>query len=422
MVNEKPITGRNNSFLKVIEILNNEYNEPITIVETGCIRNVTEESKIGDGWSTLNWDHYSKKTDSEVYVVDINEGHINQSKKIVPETELLKYYMDDSVNFLQNFNKKIDLLFIDSFDFCGDAENIRNCHLHSLNEIKAAWDKLNDKCFILIDDVFNDVNWAGKGELSIPYLLENGFEIVYYIDSQVLLKRTNVKYLNFFSGVYYINLDSRTDRKEQIEKNMKGVGIVGATHFSAIQPEMKDCTHVPYWSEMVSFEDKKKKANEVGCSMSHIEIIKDAKKRNLDNVLILEDDCVFLPGFKEEVTKCVNDIKKNNITWDIIWFGGEPNDYCNRVSDNLFTIPNGGVYCLHCYAVNKHFYDDIINMNFSYCSIVDIYLINYGSHKRTYLLSEKLLATQESDYSDLRGQKVDATDQYSNAWKKYVKD
>jgi hypothetical protein len=54
--------------------------------------------------------------------------------------------------------------------------------------VKAAWDKLNDSCFILIDDVFND-QWAGKGELSIPYLLENGFTVSYYTDSQVLLQR-----------------------------------------------------------------------------------------------------------------------------------------------------------------------------------------------------------------------------------------
>ena len=144
----KPVTGRNGSFVKVLEILEQTYNHPITIVETGCIRNVTEESKFGDGWSTLNWDYYAKQTGSKVYVVDIDENHLNQSKKIVPPSE----YVD------------------------------------SLNEVKAAWDKLNDRCFILIDDVFND-QWAGKGELSIPYLLENGFTVSYYTDSQVLLQR-----------------------------------------------------------------------------------------------------------------------------------------------------------------------------------------------------------------------------------------
>ena len=184
----KPETGRNKSFLKVIEILEQTYNHPITIVETGCIRNTTEESKFGDGWSTLNWEYYCKKTNSKVYVVDINEHHLSKSKEVVPPSEFVEYTKDDSVHYLETFDKKIDLLFADSYDYCGDAENIKKCHNHSLNEIKAAWDKLNEHCFVLIDDVFND-KWHGKGELSIPYLLENGFELVYFMDSQVLLKR-----------------------------------------------------------------------------------------------------------------------------------------------------------------------------------------------------------------------------------------
>lgn len=184
----KPVTGRNGSFSRVIEILENTYSQPITIVETGCIRNTTEESKFGDGWSTVNWEYYAKKTGSKVYVVDIDENHLNQAKKIVPPSEFVEYTQDDSVNYIANFPGKIDLLFLDSFDYCGDEENIKACHNHSLNEVFAAWNKLNDGAFILIDDVFND-KWEGKGKLSIPYLLSAGFKLVYFTDSQVLLRR-----------------------------------------------------------------------------------------------------------------------------------------------------------------------------------------------------------------------------------------
>jgi hypothetical protein len=185
----KPITGRNESFVKTIDILEKTYNQPITIVETGCIRNTTEESKFGDGWSTLNWKYYADKTNSKVYVVDIDENHLNKSKEVVPPSENIIYTKDDSINYLKYFEGKIDLLFLDSYDYCGDAENIRKCHEHSLKEVIAAWDKLNEHCFVLIDDVFNNQNWDGKGKLSIPYLIESGFEVVYYADSQVLLKR-----------------------------------------------------------------------------------------------------------------------------------------------------------------------------------------------------------------------------------------
>ena len=80
----KPETGRNGSFIKVIDILEQTYGHPIIIVETGCIRNTTEESKFGDGWSTLNWEYYAKKTNSTVYVVDIDENHLKKSKEVVP--------------------------------------------------------------------------------------------------------------------------------------------------------------------------------------------------------------------------------------------------------------------------------------------------------------------------------------------------
>lgn len=186
--NRKPVTGRDSSFYWTVGSIVNKLGTNLVMVETGCIRNTTEESRFGDGWSTLNWEYVAKETDSVVYVVDIDENHLSKSKQIVPESKYIVYTKQDSIEFLQNFDKKIDFLFLDSYDYCGDEENVRRCHVHQLNEVKAAMDKLNDKCLVLIDDVF-DTNWNGKGKLSIPYLLENGFEILHLLDNQVLLKR-----------------------------------------------------------------------------------------------------------------------------------------------------------------------------------------------------------------------------------------
>lgn len=184
----KPITGRNGSFLKVIQSLEETYTNPITIVETGCIRNTTEESKFGDGWSTLNWEYYCKRTNSVVYVVDIDERHLSKAKEIVPESEFVHYTKQDSIQYLKQFDKQIDLLFLDSYDYVGPEENIIACHNHCLNEVLAAWDKLNTHCYVLIDDVFNNA-WDGKGKLAIPYLLNNGFQLVYFQEQQALFKR-----------------------------------------------------------------------------------------------------------------------------------------------------------------------------------------------------------------------------------------
>lgn len=186
--NRKPVTGRDSSFYWTVGAIFSKLGNNIVMVETGCIRNTTEESKFGDGWSTVNWEYVAKETDSIVYVVDIDENHLSKSKQIVPESKYVIYTKQDSIEFLKNFNKKIDFLFLDSYDYCGDEENIRKCHTHQLNEVKAAMDKLSPICLVLIDDVF-DTQWNGKGKLSIPYLIENGFEILHFLDTQVLLFR-----------------------------------------------------------------------------------------------------------------------------------------------------------------------------------------------------------------------------------------
>lgn len=185
---DRPITGRSKSFNETIHALFYFFHNPITIVETGCIRNTTEEARFGDGWSTLNWEWFAKQTDSSVYVVDIDANHLEKAKEVVPESEYVTYKQQDSIEFLKNFHRKIDFLFLDSYDYCGDEENVRKCHEHQLNKVKAVTDKLNDRCLILIDDVFNE-QWNGKGKLSIPYLLENGFKVLHFIDNQVLLIR-----------------------------------------------------------------------------------------------------------------------------------------------------------------------------------------------------------------------------------------
>jgi len=220
------------------------------------------------------------------------------------------------------------------------------------------------------------------------------------------------KYLDFFEDSYYINLNHRIDRKELFEKRSREVGII-ATRFSAIEPREEDCPLLP------SSVGETRRKYKVGCSLSHQGIIKIAKERNLENVLIFEDDCIFLENFENEAKKCVDELK--NVEWDILYFGGEVNNYCVDVSENLVKVENGGVYCCHAYAVNKRFYDVILNVNVHHVDILDIFFLNYSSNSRTYILSRKLLAIQDSIHSDIKNGLSQAAEGYMrNSWNKFV--
>ncbi len=236
-----------------------------------------------------------------------------------------------------------------------------------------------------------------------------------------------MKYLEYFEDAYYINLDSRIDRKETFETKALNVGLV-ANRFSAIQLEFKDCPNSLIKeldeNDLKTKTDntyyKRRKLNEVGCCLSHRAIVKEAKERGLSNVMIFEDDCVFLDSWNENIQKCINDLK--NINWDVIYFGGEPNNDCDSLTENLATSNHGGVYCCHAYAVNHTFFDKIINFDLEWCYIIDYFFVNYNVNQRTFVLPKKLLATQGSFYSDLRGHITNGECNWMvNAWEKYVK-
>ena len=86
-----------------------------------------------------------------------------------------------------------------------------------------------------------------------------------------------MKITNFFSEAYYINLDERTDRRKQIELELIKNKINNfVQRFDAIKPNIKN------------------PGNCVKASgQSHKSIIQIAKNKNLNNVLILEDDVIF---------------------------------------------------------------------------------------------------------------------------------
>jgi GR25 family glycosyltransferase involved in LPS biosynthesis len=221
-----------------------------------------------------------------------------------------------------------------------------------------------------------------------------------------------MKYLDFFDDCYYINLNHRTDRKGLFEKRANEVGI-DAIRFSAIEPNEEDCPLLP--SALMETRRRYK----VGCTLSHKNIVQLANERNLENVLIFEDDCVFVDGFKEKVKKCVDELK--NVEWDIIYFGGEVNNYCVNVSENLVKVEDGGVYCTHAYAVNKRFYHAFINMNEHHVDVIDIFLLNYSTNKRTYILSRELLAIQDAIHSDIQNITNNGAEFHmKNSWNKFV--
>ena len=151
------------------------------VVETGVARGKVKFlffSKINwkDGMSTMIFSDYVKFMNGELYSCDISEKNINIAKKFTKKNNsFIKFIIDDSLNFLSNFEKEIDFLYLDSLD--GQFEG---SSLHQLNEIKLSKNKLKKNSLVLLDDK------GVKTNLSVKYMLDNNFKIINETKEQIL--------------------------------------------------------------------------------------------------------------------------------------------------------------------------------------------------------------------------------------------
>lgn len=121
--------------------------------------------------------------------------------------------------------------------------------------------------------------------------------------------------LSDIQHAFYINLEHRTDRLQEIELELFVMGI-NARRFNAIS----------------------NKNGAIGCTMSHLKLLNDAIKNNYSHLLILEDDIQFLNPelFKTNFNRFL-ELHQNN--WDVIIFSGNNvppyipvDDTCIRVT------------------------------------------------------------------------------------------
>jgi hypothetical protein len=161
------------TMFEALRILQQVKKESFIIVETGTLR----DSNIGGGHSTYKFAEFCSKFGGFVYTVDISDEAISFSQSACKDyLPWIKFRTSNSIEFLKNIDKKIDLLYLDSLDF---HKGYKQAQLKQLEEIKTAEPHLSDKCIVLLDDA--GLTKEGKTKLASDFLIKNNFELI--IDS-----------------------------------------------------------------------------------------------------------------------------------------------------------------------------------------------------------------------------------------------
>ena len=158
-----------------------------TIVETGTSRGKSKFfffSKLNwkDGMSTLIFSEFANLVQGELHTCDISKKNLDNAKDFTKKFKKnIKFYLKDSILFLQEFHKQIDLLYLDSFD----GHDIDLASKHQLKEAKAVINKLNNNSLILLDDK------GAKTLYSLDFFLKNGYKIIFESKNQLLLSKVS---------------------------------------------------------------------------------------------------------------------------------------------------------------------------------------------------------------------------------------
>jgi len=124
------------------------------IVETGTIRKVG--NWVGDGQSTIVWDHLAAQTNGLVVTIDIDPvgAHLVDVLGLSHTTAVT----GDSVDTLRRMSGNVDFLYLDAYDI--DFNKPEPAQKHHLKEICAAWHLLRKGSLVAVDD---NMDHAGKG-------------------------------------------------------------------------------------------------------------------------------------------------------------------------------------------------------------------------------------------------------------------
>lgn len=142
----------------------------------------------------------------------------------------------------------------------------------------------------------------------------------------------------FFDAVFCLNLDQRADRWHVSRNRFAQLGIDWLVERFAAIPTPYNHYH--------------------GCALSFRAMVTEARRRNLDHFLIIEDDALWLDTTEQILAEALSELAGR--PWDLLYLGGAPETEPQPLPGcNLLRTP-GIVTCKHALAVNRSAYERIL--------------------------------------------------------------
>lgn len=225
-----------------------------------------------------------------------------------------------------------------------------------------------------------------------------------------LKKNKSKKLFEYFDKAYCINLETRPDRlshfKSEVSKyNLGDYEIVYAVNGYDVYHNYPPIPEGP---------------GPVGLLLTNLKIIEDAKSKNYETIVILEDDCTF----NDEIVNIEEYMKSLPDDWDMLYFGANHTDNDGiyhapyHINNNVIRLVNS--FTTHLVAIKSHMFDIIIQKINEMWKPIDVIYCDIQQKFKVYCFNP-MLAVQYPNFSNIMNSETNYLDLFhTNKTKKYV--
>ena len=242
-----------------------------------------------------------------------------------------------------------------------------------------------------VDYLFSfNINIETEFKIIIPYMSSKSKVKIYDIEIIKLYEDYPVNY----DKIYIINLERRTDRKEQIIKQLKKYKITNYEIINAV--DGKNIIIQELFNKLKN-KTKINTPGHLGCLLSHKKVLLKALEDNVKSFMILEDDIIFKDNFLEKIKT----LKLPE--WECIYLGApleQKKIFLNNwVKHKKFSTTHGMI-------IKSSIIDyllKILENNDNYIDVIYSYTLQ--KYKKTYLLNDIVLTENESTDTSSKNKK-----------------
>jgi GR25 family glycosyltransferase involved in LPS biosynthesis len=187
-------------------------------------------------------------------------------------------------------------------------------------------------------------------------------------------------------NIYVINLKRRRDRLEHIEDQLEKIGCSNYQLIEAVDgSKLKESSRI--------------KKGALGLVKTYLNIYESWKDNNDGFILLIEDDCIFLENFNENLETYLINVPED---WDCLYFGGNHNYHVGGTVEriNEFCIKLNNTYTTHCLLMKSQIFINLISDLKNLEVEVDVGLAKLQKHFNFYSTTEKI-TSQINGFSNI---------------------